>query len=183
MSTPFSNNAEQRKNHIIYLNSLLENPICLTTNDLVSEFACQDELNVVPVETLPIGAAPSTSIVSKSADDFAALMLTSGSTGIAKLVVLTHGMILAAVEAKSAKNDTSAETVFLNWIGFDHVASLTEVHLHAMFTGANQIHAEAVDLVQDPLSFLTLLDRHQIGGTKSRVQSVCFRRPIADIIS
>jgi acyl-CoA synthetase (AMP-forming)/AMP-acid ligase II len=78
MSTPFSNNTEQRKNHILYLNSLLEKPICLTKKDLLSEFAGQDELNVVPVETLPEGAAPSTSIVSKSADDIAALMLTSG---------------------------------------------------------------------------------------------------------
>jgi acyl-CoA synthetase (AMP-forming)/AMP-acid ligase II len=165
MSTPFSNNADQRRSHILYLNSLLENPICLTKNDLLSEFAGQAVLNVVLVETLPAGAAPSTSIVSKSADDIAALMLTSGSTGNAKAVVLTHGMVLAAVEAKSAKNDTSAETVFFNWIGFDHVASLTEVHLHAMFTGSNQIHAEAADLVQDPLSFLVLLDRHQIGYT------------------
>jgi thioesterase domain-containing protein len=74
-------------------------------------------------------------------------------------------MILAAIEAKSAKNDTSAETVFLNWIGLDHVASLTEVHLHAMFTGANQFHAEATDMVQDPLVFLILLDRHQISYT------------------
>jgi hypothetical protein len=49
MSTPFSNNADQRRSHILYLNSLLEKPICLTKNDLLSEFVGQAVLNVVPV--------------------------------------------------------------------------------------------------------------------------------------
>lgn len=57
-------------------------------------------------------------------------MITSGSTGNAKAVRLTHGQILASIESKGRAHFTNRHPTFLNWIGFDHVACLTENHLH-----------------------------------------------------
>lgn len=98
-------------------------------------------------------------------DDLAVLMLTSGSTGSAKAVCLTHGQILRAVKGKSKYHETAQETGFLNWIGIDHVANLTEIHLHAMSLGSNQVHVHATDLLINPSVFLNLLSKHHIGYT------------------
>ena len=83
-------------------------------------------------------------------DDLAVLMLTSGSTGYAKAVCLTHGQILNAVEGKSKYHGTTSKTKFLNWIGLDHVANLTEIHLHAMSLGSEQVHVHATDFSCEP---------------------------------
>jgi acyl-coenzyme A synthetase/AMP-(fatty) acid ligase len=59
-------------------------------------------------------------------------MLTSGSTGNAKVVGLTNNQLLHAVVGKSQHHQTTEDDVFLNWTGPDHVANLTEIHLHAL---------------------------------------------------
>jgi len=92
-------------------------------------------------------------------------MLTSGSSGQAKAVSLTHRQIITALRGKSKYHETSGNSVFLNWIGMDHVANLTEVHIHAMLLGADQIQVHATDLLVDPLIFLKLLSRHRVTYT------------------
>lgn len=97
--------------------------------------------------------------------DLAILMLTSGSTGFAKAVGLRHEQILKAVEGKSRHHETTQRTNFFNWIGIDHVANLTEIQIHAMYLGANQVHVHAADLLVNPLLFLTLLSKHKVEYT------------------
>lgn len=98
----------------------------------------------------------------KSPDEAAILMLTSGSSGNAKAVVLRHGQILKAVKGKSVFHGTSQADTFLNWIGLDHVANLTECHLQAMSLAANQVHVQASDLLSQPEAFFDIVDRHRI---------------------
>ena len=47
----------------------------------------------------------------------------------------------------------------------DHVACLTEINLHAMSLGAEQIHVHASDLLKDPLYFLELISKHRVTYT------------------
>ena len=101
----------------------------------------------------------------KESDKLAVLMLTSGSTGYAKAVCLRHGQIISAIGGKAKYHGTSNATIFFNWIGMDHVANLTEIHLHAMMLGSDQIHAQAVDILLKPTLFLHLLSEHRIGYT------------------
>jgi long-subunit acyl-CoA synthetase (AMP-forming) len=68
--------------------------------------------------------------------DVVALMLTSGSTGKPKAVVLRHSTILSSCRGKTAHHGTSSNTPLFNWIAFDHVASLTEIHVHALLIDA-----------------------------------------------
>lgn len=101
----------------------------------------------------------------KSRDDPAIFMLTSGSSGNAKAVCLRHGQLLTALQGKSMHHGTTPDDTFLNWIGMDHVANLSEIHLHAMSLGAEQVHVQAADLLEKPLSFLSLMHKHRVGYT------------------
>ena len=92
-------------------------------------------------------------------------MLTSGSIGNAKAVSLRHGQILQAVSGKSKCHRTMAEDVFLNWIGMDHVVNLTEIHLHAIYLGAGQVHVQAADLLLNPRAFVDLISLHRVTYT------------------
>ena len=165
ISTPFVADAVQRKKHLVHLQSLLNQPVVLTTTKLVPEFLGVEELSIHAVESLiPSDHQEAEGILVpvNSRDEIAVLMLTSGSTGNAKAVPLRHGQILAAVKGKSEHHGTNQGDVFLNWIGLDHVASLTEVHLHAMSLSSDQIHVPASEMLQDPLKFVQLLDAHKV---------------------
>ncbi|KAI0482052.1 hypothetical protein GGR56DRAFT_618274 [Xylariaceae sp. FL0804] len=185
ISTPFTNDLAQRRKHLLHLNDVLESPIVITREGLVPEFASvEGTFRIFTIESLAAGArtgddatpAPAgleavlrgdvcAEARAKEGDDLFALMLTSGSTGNAKAVRLHHSMVLAAVAGKAAHHETTGDDVFLNWIGMDHVANLTECHLHAMSLGAEQAHVHAIDLLSDPMLFLHLIDGFRVSYT------------------
>lgn len=100
-----------------------------------------------------------------STEGVAVLMLTSGSTGNAKAVCLTHKQIFAAIRGKLSVMPLPQGSALLNWIALDHVASLIEIHLCAMFAGLDQVHVPAVEVLENPLLFLYLLSEHRVART------------------
>ena len=76
-----------------------------------------------------------------------------------------HQQILDSVKGKSRHHGLKIDDVFLNWIGFDHVANLVETHIHAMSLGVDQVHVHSSDLVKDPSNFLRLLEEYHITYT------------------
>jgi len=172
ISTPFVNDLEQRKTHILHLQTLLHNPVIITTMDLLQEFDGIGALNIHTIEELlansRLGVVTPTVYdkgPSKQEDDLAVLALTSGSTGKAKAVCLRHGQILTAIRAKSEYHETGSDDTFLNWIGLDNVAGLTEIHLQAMYLNASQVHVQAADLLEDPLIFFRMINQNKIAYT------------------
>ncbi|KAI9840147.1 MAG: putative NRPS-like protein biosynthetic cluster [Thelocarpon superellum] len=169
ISTPFVNDLDQRRKHLLHLQTLLKAPVVLTTKKLVPEFLGLEQLKLRPVEDLRAcegaGVTGGPDGSTKEPDDRAVLMLTSGSTGHAKAVSLRHGQMIKAVQGKSAFHGITPADPFLNWIGLDHVADLTEVHLQAMQLCADQVHVQAADLLVEPLIFLRLLQKHRVGYT------------------
>ncbi|KAK8151410.1 hypothetical protein BKA80DRAFT_298103 [Phyllosticta citrichinensis] len=111
-------------------------------------------LKLRPVEDLAQFAVDKTAQdatgLAKGADDLAALMLTSGSTGNSKAVMLRHEQMLTAIRVKSFHHDTKSEDVFLNWIGFDLQA---------------HVQVSAVDMIKEPLFFLELLAKNRVAYT------------------
>ncbi|GAW24149.1 hypothetical protein ANO14919_137300 [Xylariales sp. No.14919] len=89
------------------------------------------------------------------------LMLTSGSTGNAKAVCLLHQNILAALLGKSSMRQLPSDRPLPNWIGPDHVASLVEVHMQALFFNVDQVHVQSADVLSRPRLFLDLLSIHR----------------------
>ena len=163
ISTPFVNDIDQRKKHLLHLNDLFSSPTILTRERLISEFVGLDQFKIQSTEDLVLRKdKPETKQHwGKSNPDISALMLTSGSTGNAKAVCLSHSQILAAVRAKSKHNGTTRDDIFLNWIGLDHVVNLVESHIHAMYVGAEQVHVQAADLLVEPLRFMRLIHEHR----------------------
>ena len=167
MSTPFSNDKNQRERHICHLHTLLQDPICLTRLNLLGDFIDQKLLNIHTVENLLSNKASGICALtvpsySSSETKLALLMLTSGSTGNAKAVGLSHEQILTAISSKSSVKDLTAGDSFLNWVGLDHVASLVEIHLQALYLNVDQIHIPSSEVVSDPLLFLELISRHRV---------------------
>lgn len=100
-----------------------------------------------------------------STEGIAVLMLTSGSTGNAKAVCLTHKQILAAIKGKSYGLPVPQRSTLLNWIALDHVTSLIEIHLCAMFAELDQVHVPAEEILETPIIFLRLLSDHRVSRT------------------
>lgn len=179
ISTPLPMDHSQRAKHLLHLHSTLDHPIMLTEKRLIPDFLGIEELHLHSTDEVQNHIPRSLSkneLVGEDhtallhgfrtrSDDLAVLMLTSGSTGFAKAVCLRHGQILAALKGKSTYHGTTQETNFLNWIGIDHVANLTEVHMHAMYLGSNQVHVQATDLLMSPSIFVSLLSKHKVGYT------------------
>ena len=99
------------------------------------------------------------------AESIAILMLTSGSSGNAKAVCLTHKQVFAAIKGKLSMMPLPQGSALLNWIALDHVASLVEIHLCAMFAGLDQVHVPATEILAKPLLFLRLLSEHRVSRT------------------
>ncbi|WP_246126429.1 non-ribosomal peptide synthetase [Embleya hyalina] len=108
---------------------------------------------------------PASDTYDSGPDDVAVLMATSGSTGLPKAVMLTHGNLLASMPAKNGFHRLTPADVTLNWVGFDHVAALLECHLLPVFAGASQVHASPAAILDEPLDFLRLIARHRVTVT------------------
>ncbi|RAK81888.1 acetyl-CoA synthetase-like protein [Aspergillus fijiensis CBS 313.89] len=172
MSTPFPQDQGLRLKHLHHLQTLLQDPVCLTRQTLIDEFPTD---LTIPLETIeqfqdidsesPTEAAlPAPT--SEAPSDIAILMLTSGSTGPCKAVGLTHQQILCSLKGKCAALPLrTRQSAFLNWISLDHVGSLIEIHFHALLAGVDQVHVSPSDVIQSPLWFLKLLEQHQVART------------------
>ncbi|KAF2868515.1 hypothetical protein BDV95DRAFT_678929 [Massariosphaeria phaeospora] len=166
-SSPFSNVEDHRRKHIQGLGTLLESPICITTTKALGLFDCEHSFNLVTIEDLDSAKKPVIlpNTQTKNRDDTAMLMLTSGSTGNAKAAQLGHKQVLAAVAGKNQVRNLPPDKPFLNWIGMDHVAALTEIHLHALYHGVDQVHVHATDMICSPRLFFDIISRHQVSRT------------------
>lgn len=165
LSTPFTDNIEQRQKHIQHLHSLLEDPLCITSSKSLGDFSGQDILKPIIVEDLLPKSSrekPQCYVSTNVVTDPAILMLTSGSSGNAKAVCLSHEQIFAAIKGKASVIKLDTRTAFLNWVGLDHVAGLIEIHLQAMHLGMDQVHVPAATVIADPSSFLNIVSRHRV---------------------
>ncbi|MCF4137110.1 condensation domain-containing protein [Streptomyces sp. Tue 6430] len=98
-------------------------------------------------------------------DDLILMLMTSGSTGLPKAVRLTHRNVLTRSAATEQTNGLDATDVSLNWIPLDHVTGVVMFHLRDVYLGCRQIHAPTSWILQDPLRWMDLADRHRVTVT------------------
>lgn len=173
LSTQVSKDGVRREENLTSILKRLDNPLIITTAHLVADFVdleglhlkTIEDLEATPTHLLEHRKGRSLQGYRKSQDDVAVLLLTSGSTGSPKAVALTHRQILHAVVGKSQLHHTTEDDVFLNWTGFDHVANLTEIHLHALSLGADQVHLPGSAVLADPTVFLDKISSHKVSYT------------------
>ncbi|KAL2359526.1 hypothetical protein RJZ56_007627 [Blastomyces dermatitidis] len=168
----FSQNPSDRHKHLSHLHSTLKGPICLTQllllgpfkeqsgKDRINTFVIGDIQAVPPIKSwqpLPFRPSPS---------DVIALMLTSGSSGNAKVVPLTHHQLLVAFRGKTqVANLRHQNSPFLSWVNMDHVANLVHCHIFAIVSKVSQVQVPASEVLVDPMQLLRLVSRHRVSRT------------------
>ncbi|PYH69256.1 non-ribosomal peptide synthetase [Aspergillus vadensis CBS 113365] len=163
VSTPLAVDPVARERHLTHLQRLLERPNVLTSIKHTDDLSIIDESQKFFIEDLASNADQSADYEPASpSSDLALLLLTSGSTGNAKAVMLHHSQIFAAIEAKWKALSSTPENIFLNWIGFDHVACFMEMHMHALSRGCHQIHLPAVTVLENPLLYLEKMAEYSV---------------------
>lgn len=161
---------ERRISQAEHIISLLEGPVILTNDRMSCAFKDVDAPRMYCVDDfVSTSTSPGSDFPllkrNQRGDDLGALMLTSGSTGKSKAVCLRQAQILAATAGKAAHCRATPKDVFLNWIALDHVASLVEMHLHAMRLGAEQVQVATELLLTEPTWFFDLVHRHRVSLT------------------
>ncbi|MBL0388693.1 amino acid adenylation domain-containing protein [Tumebacillus sp. ITR2] len=96
-------------------------------------------------------------------EDLAFLQFSSGSTGNAKGVELTHGNIMYNCGSQSEAYGFNEHDVFVNWMPLYHDMGLIGLHLHSLFHGSQQLKMSHETFVRRPELLLKKITEH--GGT------------------
>jgi acyl-CoA synthetase (AMP-forming)/AMP-acid ligase II len=158
---PIKNDPVRWAKHLAHVDSLLEHPLVV---------GAADEIDGLPPTVRSVSLRKvrkhkerrELPVHKPSATDAAVLMLTSGSTGNAKAVELTHANILASLAGRAQRQQLTPSDVMFNWIAFDHVAALLESHMIALFVCAGQVHVQPAYILSEPLRFLETIQRFRV---------------------
>lgn len=107
-------------------------------------------------------------------DDLAVLQYTSGSTGDPKGVMLTHGNILANIEALRVAGGLGAADRLGGWIPLHHDMGLFVLLSNALAIGGTCVLMSPMGFLKRPVEWLRMIDRH--GVTATAAPSFAFER-------
>jgi len=145
---------------------MLEKPLVLTSASLspdidnFSRVLNLENFKIATVDQL-LKCEPDLELHQSKLEDLAILFLTSGSTGMPKCVMLNHRNILSMTTGLILMGYFSSQESVLNWMPLDHVGALVSLSIMAVSLGCQQIHVPTELIVQNPLQWLDLIDKHQ----------------------
>ena len=148
----------------------LDRPVLLTSQHLAKPIAAAfaalggGELALLTVDALR-RSEPDKQHNPSQPTDPAVLLLTSGSTGVPKGVVLSHSNIIARSLGTAQLNHFTSADISFNWMPLDHVGGVVMFHLRDVILGARQIHARTDDMLQDPIRWLDLMETYGVTNT------------------
>lgn len=143
-----------------HVNDLLEGPLFIVSKELSTELPHVEGASTMLLEELSSGT-PDMTVHRAYETDPALLMLTSGSTGRAKAVILSHKNLMSALAGKASALSATGRDVMMNWISFDHIAAF-EAHLLPLSVGAAQLQLEPAQVLSRPMVFLEAMATHGV---------------------
>ena len=98
-------------------------------------------------------------------EDVAFFQLTSGSTGVSKVIQETHGGVVTHVHATMQFNRDRVDDVTLNWLPMDHVGPLLMCLCKDSYLGRKQVQVPTDLIISRPLLWLDLIERYKVAFT------------------
>ena len=151
---------------------LLEYPPILANESLIEPL--QNLRNLFPISGWQVilleqmrEYSPTSRLHHSQPEDVAFIQLTSGSTGIPKLIQETHKGIITHIHSVQQFNGYSSGNVCLNWLPVDHVVPLLTCHLKDTYLGCQQIEVATNVVLANPTTWLDLIDNYQVSHTWS----------------
>ncbi|WDE09226.1 non-ribosomal peptide synthetase [Thalassomonas viridans] len=151
---------------------LLDNPVVisnLTNNKALVELSwpgAHAGLRVLAVEALKDNEQ-SKSVYNAQPDEVAFYQLSSGSTGKAKCIEITHKGVVAHCEAARQLNHYQPEDRWLNWLPLDHVGSILMWHLQSAYLSSAYVQLSTNFVLSNPIEWIRQLSLQQINHTWS----------------
>ena len=95
-------------------------------------------------------------------DDVAFYTLSSGSTGLSKIVALTHKNMLSRGIGTNLLCNNSQKDVILSWLPFDHIGNISAYHISPVIEGSKLVYAQKEYILPHPLRWMELIEEHQV---------------------
>ncbi len=95
-------------------------------------------------------------------DDIALFILSSGSTGVPKCIMLSHRNLVTRAYGTNQLCPYSADDVILNWLPLDHVGSISDWHIRCLLLGCELTYVDKDFVLRNPLQWLNLIDRFRV---------------------
>ena len=127
-----------------------------------SQQAAQSGANAVLVLTPDADADADIALPDIDAGATAFCQLSSGSTGIPKMIPQTHAAIMAHVQAAVQRFGYGAEDTTLNWLSMDHVVPKLMFHMKDVVCGSNQVQMATPDVLADPMAWARAMDLYRV---------------------
>jgi acyl-CoA synthetase (AMP-forming)/AMP-acid ligase II/acyl carrier protein len=96
-----------------------------------------------------------------SGEDLAFLQYTSGSTGSAKGVMLTHGILLANLAMISRFFQNTEESTTVSWLPLYHDMGLIGIVLGTVCAGSHAVLLSPLDFLSRPMRWLQAIHRYR----------------------
>ncbi len=144
---------------------LTNTAILPTIQSLLAEKTDQENLQWLTTDNLQHGVEESWQKPSLDPDTLAFLQYTSGSTGIPKGVMLSHGNLLHNAATTYQVMEHSSESTFVSWLPTYHDMGLIGGILQPLYGGFTCILMPPASFLQRPYNWLQAISRYK--GTTS----------------
>ncbi|MBN2535370.1 MAG: amino acid adenylation domain-containing protein [Spirochaetales bacterium] len=152
---------------------LLDMPKIITSDKIVNEiknlkqvYELDNTIDVISLHSIRTGEEIN-EVFHAGPGDLVFCQLSSGSTGIPKVIMETHDSIIHHILYSKDYNHYTEDDVTLNWLPVDHVVPLLTFHLKDIYLGINQIEVKTGSILADPLLWFELIQKYNVTHTWS----------------